>query len=131
MSQATVLVIDDEEGYVDVLREILASYGLNVSIAHSAADAMRAIEADCPRLMIVDVMMPEIDGLSLIRWIRSRPGSAETPIVVASARVMPDEQAAALEAGADAFLPKPFTTHELRAAIRPYVSIPQTGELTT
>ncbi len=73
--------------------------------------------------------MPEIDGLTVVRSIRDNPAWTEIPVVVASAKVLTEDRTAALEAGADAFLAKPFSAHELRSALRPYVSVPDTGSL--
>ena len=75
------------------------------------------------------MMMPVMDGLTLLRHIRSRPAFKTTPVIMVSAKVMPDEKQSAFKAGASAFLAKPFNTRELRAAIRPFVQIPDTGIL--
>jgi CheY-like chemotaxis protein len=129
MPRNRVLVVDDEEAYLTVMQDILSSYGMKVSIAHNASEALTLMDREPPILFLIDVMMPGVDGLDLIRWIRSRPRWVKTPIVVASARAMPDERKAALAAGATTFIAKPFSAQELRATIRPFVPIPTTAEL--
>jgi len=87
------------------------------------------LESVTPNLVLLDIMMPEIDGLTVIRRIRSRPDWVDIPVIVVSAKVLTEDRSAALNAGADAFLPKPFSAHELRAALRPFVAVPDTGSL--
>jgi two-component system CheB/CheR fusion protein len=96
MPRNRVLVVDDEDAYLTVMQDILSSYGMRVSIARNASEALRLMDREPPMLFLIDVMMPGVDGLNLVRWIRSRPRWAKTPIVVASARAMPDERKAAL-----------------------------------
>ncbi len=79
--------------------------------------------------MLLDIMMPEIDGLTVIRRIRSRPDWIDIPVIVVSAKVLSEDRSAALNAGANAFLPKPFSAHDLRVALRPFVAVPDTGKL--
>jgi len=129
MSRSAVLVVDDEISYTGVVQEILSTYGLNAVISHRAEDALAILDSLRPRLILLDMMMPEMDGLTLLRAIRARPAFRETPVIMVSAKVMPDERQAALEAGATDFLAKPFRARELRAAIRPFVPVPTTGTL--
>jgi CheY-like chemotaxis protein len=74
-----------------------------------------------PDMLMVDVMMPEVDGLSLIRMVQKDPAWLGIPILVVSARTGQADQNEALFAGADAFLAKPFTAEELRKALRPFL----------
>ena len=129
MERTAVLVVDDEVPYTGVLQEILNSYGLNAVISHRAEHALAILDSLQPRLILLDMMMPEMDGLTLLRLIRGRPGSRMTPVIMVSAKVLPDEKKSAFKAGATAFLAKPFNARELRAAIRPFVQIPDTGIL--
>ena len=79
--------------------------------------------------MLLDIMMPEIDGLTVIRRIRSHPDWTDIPVIVVSAKVLSEDRSAALNAGANAFLPKPFSAHDLRVALRQFVAVPDTGKL--
>ncbi|HET7011278.1 MAG TPA: response regulator [Anaerolineales bacterium] len=121
-----VLVVDDEIAFAAVMREVLDAFGLDVHVAHNARDAIRRIRHEPPDLMLIDVMMPEVDGLSLIRRIQKEQAWVNIPIVVISARAGSQDRNEAMFAGADGFLGKPFTSEELRAALRPF--LPQNGK---
>lgn len=121
-SQASVLVVDDEPDFCQVVKEILSIDGMHVSEAHSVIQALAALASQVPDLVLTDVMMPDIDGLDLVRSLRSEPSWSDIPAVVVSARVLDEDRAAALMAGANAFLPKPFTARELRETIRPLLA---------
>jgi CheY-like chemotaxis protein len=129
VSRSAVLVVDDEVPYTGVLQEILNSYGLNAVISHRAEHALAILESLQPRLILLDMMLPEMDGLTMLRNIRGREGFRNTPVIMVSAKVLPDEKKSAFSAGATGFLAKPFNARELRAAIRPYVPVPATGTL--
>jgi CheY-like chemotaxis protein len=129
MDKSAILVVDDEETYCDVIADILESYGFGIHIAYSAFEAFALLESITPDLVLLDVMMPEVDGLTVLRQMRSHPKWTDIPVVVASAKVLSEDRSAALEAGADLFLPKPFTVKEFRAALRPFVAVPDTGSL--
>ena len=119
-SIGTILIVDDEPAYSFALVEILRNDGFEVHWAVSADEARTLMKDVSPDLLLVDVVMPVESGLTLIRKLRSQSAWAQLPIIVISARTMPDDRAAALEAGADAFLAKPFSRQDLRAVIRPF-----------
>jgi DNA-binding response OmpR family regulator len=78
-------------------------------------------------MILLDVMMPEIDGLTLLRWLREHSQQSKIPIHVVSAKSTPADQKAALKAGADGFLAKPFTFDELRQLILAHLPVPPEG----
>lgn len=116
-----VLVVDDEVAFGAVMREVLVSFGMDVRVAVGAKQALTEMQRETPDLLLVDVMMPEVDGLSLIRMVQKEPSWLSIPILVVSARAGQADQHEALFAGADAFLAKPFTADELRKALRPFL----------
>jgi DNA-binding response OmpR family regulator len=116
----TILIIDDETAYAFALCEILRADGFEAHWASGAKQALEYLQELTPDLLIVDVVMPEISGLSLIRMLREQAAWSQIPIIVISARAMLDDRAAALTAGADAFLSKPFSRKDLHSAIRPF-----------
>jgi CheY-like chemotaxis protein len=116
----TVLIIDDERGFCDVVSVILESQGYQVQQAHEANDAFGLLAQTQPDLILTDLMMPEIDGLSLVRRLRETPSWAEIPVVMVSAHSEPEIQESAMAAGADGFIAKPFSASELRATVRSY-----------
>jgi two-component system phosphate regulon response regulator OmpR len=109
-----LLVIDDDDRIRALLKEYLAQVGFRVSAAADAAAARRLIEQLSFDLLVLDVMMPGEDGLSLARWLRARPGEAgRTPILILTARGLADDRIAGLATGADDYLAKPFEPMEL------------------
>ena len=116
----TILIVDDETAYSFALCEILRADGFDAHWASGAMQALEYLQELTPDLLIVDVVMPEMNGLSLIRMLREQAAWSQIPIVVISARAMMDDRAAALAAGADIFLAKPFSRKDLRATIQPY-----------
>jgi two-component system chemotaxis response regulator CheY len=116
----TVLVIDDERGFCDVVSVILESQGYEVQQAYEAKDAFGLLTETVPDLILTDLMMPEVDGLSLIRRLRETPDWAQIPVVMVSAHSDPEIQESAKQAGADGFIAKPFSATELRATVRSY-----------
>ena len=122
MAQTTVkgrmiLVVDDDPIFCSIMQELLRRQGYQVKLAYSVEEAKEAIRAQAPDLILTDIMMPVTDGLCLVRTLRQSPGWAAIPTVVVSARVMEVDRRAAHEAGADAFLGKPFSFQRLSSTI--------------
>ncbi|HWE82197.1 MAG TPA: response regulator [Gaiellaceae bacterium] len=107
-----ILICDDEPTLRELMRISLPATYSFVE-ASSAAEAIEAVEASHPDLVLLDVMMPGASGLSALEWIRANPESAETPVIVISAFSAEGDRQAALEAGATGFLKKPFDPGEL------------------
>ena len=111
------LVVDDDPDFCVLLREMLKWRGFEVSVAYSASDALSAMGQVHPEIMLVDIQMPEVDGLELIRKIRSEASFANTPIIVITATAVRDMLVASRDAGADFFLTKPLSYFELDRTI--------------
>lgn len=117
-SQATtILVVDDERAYRQAVADILRSQGYTVLLAASAAEALEVLQLLTPELIMLDVMMPEVDGLTLLRQLSAQPRFLGVPIVMATAKTMPADQWSAWERGASAFLAKPFTFEEVTSLV--------------
>jgi DNA-binding NtrC family response regulator len=111
-----VLVVDDEPIVLKSCRMVLEAEGLEVLMAGSVQEALAAIEAQAPELLLVDVKMPVLDGMYLMRQVREkRPGM---PIIVMSGYSTRDTIREALELGAATFIAKPFTPDELSDTVR-------------
>ena len=109
-----LLVVDDDDRIRDLLKQYLRRRGFRVTTAAGAASARRLLETLDFDLLVVDVMMPQEDGLSLTRWLRARTGGAgATPVLILTARDLPDDRIAGLRVGADDYLAKPFEPEEL------------------
>ena len=114
-----ILVVDDEQAVRESLRRSLKFNGYDVALAADGVQAVEAVHSDNPDLLILDVMMPNMDGLEVCRTLRSE--GWDRPILVLTARDGVSDRVAGLDAGADDYLPKPFALEELLARVRSLV----------
>ena len=110
-----ILVIEDEKSIAHFISTILTANGYDAMRASSGAEAMSMISSHCPDLVILDLGLPDMDGLDILRQIRSW---STLPVVVVSARSHEQDKVSALDLGADDYLTKPFGTDELLARVR-------------
>ena len=110
-----VLVVDDENSIRRYLRAALSAQGFSVYEAASGGEALNAVVSDRPDLIILDLGLPDIDGIEVTRRLREW---SKTPIIILSVREAENDKIAALDAGADDYLTKPFGTGELMARMR-------------
>jgi two-component system response regulator MprA len=113
---ARVLVVDDEHSLRRMLGRTLAAEGFEVTVAADGGGALAAAERAAPDVIVLDVAMPGLDGLTVCRRLRSR--GLATPILMLTARDAVPDRVAGLEAGADDYLVKPFAVTELVARLR-------------
>jgi DNA-binding response OmpR family regulator len=111
----TVLVVDDEPDVRDVVARYLTRDGYRTLEAGDGDDAKRIVEQQHPSLVVLDVMLPGLDGLALCRWIRER---SEIPVILLTALGEETDRIAGLELGADDYVTKPFSPRELVARVR-------------
>jgi len=112
---STVLVVDDEAIVRDVVVRYLRRDGHETREAATGDEARAILEAESPELVVLDVMLPGIDGLELCRWIRSR---SDLPVIMLTARGEETDRVVGLELGADDYVTKPFSPRELAARVR-------------
>jgi DNA-binding response OmpR family regulator len=105
-----ILVVDDDAKIVRLVRTYLERAGYRVVEATDGRSALAAITIEMPILVVLDVMLPEVDGLAVLRAVRR---TDRTPVIILSARGLVDDRIAGLAAGADDYLPKPFSPAEL------------------
>ncbi|MBF8256137.1 MAG: two component transcriptional regulator, winged helix family [Anaerolineales bacterium] len=111
----TILVVDDEARLVALLEAYLKQEGFRVVSAENGRQAAEVARREKPDLIVLDIMMPEVDGLQFLREHRRR---ADTPVILLTARVEDEDRIVGLELGADDYLTKPFRPRELLARIR-------------
>ena len=112
---ALILLVDDEVALQRAVEPLLRSRGYDVQVAGTAREATDAFTHDKPDLVILDLGLPDADGLGVCRWVRER---SEVPILVLSARGAERDKVRALDEGADDFVTKPFGPEELLARVR-------------
>jgi two-component system response regulator MprA len=111
-----VLVAEDDQGLRDSLERVLRFEGYGVLLAKDGAEALDAVARDDPDLLVLDIMMPHVDGLSACRMLRQR--GSTLPILMLTARHTVSDRVDGLDAGADDYLVKPFAIDELLARVR-------------
>jgi DNA-binding response OmpR family regulator len=112
-----VVVADDDEDILSLVSLRLQRLGYRVREAQDGAEALAAIADERPDVLVLDAMMPRVDGYETIRRLRADPATASLPVILLSARARSADAAAGLDAGADIYLSKPFRSEELAAAI--------------
>jgi DNA-binding response OmpR family regulator len=118
MSPATILVIDDQRDLAELIRRILEREGFEVIIANSGRDGLQVAQEHRPDLVVLDLTMPDLDGLEVCRALRSDPRRRDMPIIVLSARSSAGDRVRGLKLGADDYLVKPFASAELVARVQ-------------
>ncbi len=114
----TILVVDDEPGIVQIARDYLDRAGFRVITAGDGESALRLARAERPSLLVLDLMLPGMDGLDVTRAVRQDPAISKLPIIMLTARVEETDRLIGLELGADDYITKPFSPRELVARVR-------------
>ncbi|MDX1696435.1 MAG: response regulator transcription factor [Ketobacteraceae bacterium] len=112
-----VLIIDDDEQLTEVLEEYLVRFGFQVAVAHSPGEGLQQMRTALPEVLILDVMLPEMDGFQLCRKIRATGAWQHIPVLMLTARGEVTDRVVGLEIGADDYLAKPFDPRELVARL--------------
>jgi len=115
---ARVFVVDDEPDMVDLLATILKSDGLQVDTDTDGRSALARLLADPPDLVLLDLMMPDLDGMELLKLLRLDAKGMNVPVLVVSARSGHQDQLGTLQLGANAYICKPFSPRELVRQVR-------------
>ena len=115
MQKEKILVVDDDKNICDLLRMYLEKEGYAVAMAHNGIDAVNAFNASNPDLILLDIMLPQLDGWQVCREIRK---VSEAPIIMLTAKDEVFDKVLGLELGADDYITKPFDTKEIVARIK-------------
>jgi CheY-like chemotaxis protein len=115
--QKTVLIIEDEADAADLFAEMMRVSGFRVLKTSASAPAITLMTEEKPDIVLLDIMMPDISGLDILRQMRADPELANIPVVVVSAKSMPADIKNGMEAGASTYLTKPVGFLELKEAV--------------
>ncbi|MBP7041223.1 MAG: response regulator transcription factor [Chloroflexi bacterium] len=118
MSRQRVLVVDDDKDVVRLMRAYLEQAGYEVLVAYDGETAVHTIRRDMPDLVLLDLMLPRLDGWEITRIMRSDANLAAIPIIMLTARIEDTEKIVGLEMGADDYVTKPYNPREVVARVR-------------
>lgn len=118
VEEALILVVDDDEIVARTIERSLRAGGFRVAVVHSGVEALRSVRRNPPDLMVLDVIMPGMDGVEVCKQVRSDPLMSDLPILFLTAKSKEEDRIEGLRAGADDYLMKPFNLDELYLRIR-------------
>ena len=123
-----ILVVDDEPEAVELIEFNLKQSGYTVSTAAEGAEALKKARSQPPDLIVLDVMLPEMDGFEICKTLRLDPSTTKVPIIMLTAKAAEIDRVLGLELGADDYLTKPFSPRELLLRIKKILARGQTEE---
>jgi two-component system alkaline phosphatase synthesis response regulator PhoP len=109
----TIMVVDDNPDIITIVRTILEGRGFNVLSASSGAECLEALKSQKPDLIVLDIMMPEMDGLEVLTRLKSMSEFTNIPVVLLTAKVQYEDVLGGYKLGADYYITKPFTSTQL------------------
>lgn len=122
MKTPNILIVDDEPNIVMSLEFLMRKNGYQVGIARNGTEALAAIAATSYDLVLLDVMMPDVDGYQVCRQLRQHLDYADTKVIFLSAKSREADVQKGYEVGADLYIPKPFSTRQLMEKVRELLS---------
>ncbi len=122
-----IFLLEDDEDIAFVVEQALRSEGFSVKRFSKAFDTLKAFEEETPDLILIDVMLPDLDGFRVARFIKNRPDLSSTAVVFMSARTSEEDKLTGFELGADDYVGKPFSLKELTARVKAVLR--RTGKL--
>lgn len=118
----TVLIVEDEPDAAELFAEMMRVNGYRVLKSFSSTPAIDMLASDHPDLVILDLMMPDVSGLEVLRFMRREPNYKDIPVIVVSAKSMPADIKTGMEAGASAYLTKPVGYLDLKQAVEKFIT---------
>ncbi|MCB8981057.1 MAG: response regulator transcription factor [Ardenticatenaceae bacterium] len=118
MQKQQILVVDDDKEIARLLRGYLEKAGFGVLVAHDGRTAVHSLRRDKPDLLLLDLMLPDMDGYDITRLVRNDAVLAQIPVIMITARVEDSDKIVGLELGADDYVTKPFNPAEVVARVR-------------
>ena len=119
---STILIVEDNEKNMKLVRDILQHQGHATLEAVTGTDGVRIAKEAKPDLVLMDIQLPDIDGIAALRQIRAEPQLDAMPVLAVSASVMPDEQQKIVSSGFDAFITKPIQLKQFRETVRRFLA---------
>lgn len=117
-----ILVVDDNPMNVKLLQLVMRGEGWPIRVAHNAMEALAELAKSCPRLILMDLQLPDVDGLTLTRMLKADARYQAIPIVAVTSYAMKGDEERAREAGCDGYVTKPIDTRALPDVVRVFLS---------
>ena len=121
MNPDVILIVDDNSDNLELALAILSGHGYELRTAVDAQSAVELMQSVLPKLILLDIQLPGMDGLQLTRQLKADPRTRHIPILAVTAYAMKGDEQRAREAGCDGYLTKPINKRELRAAVAAYM----------
>ncbi len=118
MGKEKILVVDDEKDIIELLQYNLEKEGYRISCAYSGEKCLENVKIELPDLILLDLMLPEIDGLDVCKFLKNNPQTSHIPIIMLTAKGEETDIVLGLELGADDYITKPFKVRELLARVK-------------
>ncbi len=116
-----ILLVEDEDAILMAMQLYLQRSGYRVIKAQTGPDGLKAAMSERPDLIMLDLLLPEMNGFLVLEALKENPSTADIPVVICSAKTQESDQKRARELGADGFLSKPFTPGQLLAKVKQYL----------
>ena len=113
-----VLIVDDSTTQRELISNLLTNMGMKVSIAKDGLEALEEIQENCPDLVVLDIVMPRMNGYEVCRWLRNNIKSRKLPVVMCSAKSEDFDRYWGMKQGADAYISKPFKPQDLVGTVK-------------
>jgi two-component system alkaline phosphatase synthesis response regulator PhoP len=121
MGQKKILVVDDEVDLVETIRFPLEAEGFNVLVAYNGEDALNMARTENPDLILLDIMLPKLDGYKVCRLLKFDERYKNIPIIMLTARAQEKDRIIGMETGADEYITKPFDMDKLLERVKAYL----------
>jgi len=118
VAKAKIFIVDDEEDILDLVDYVLSKEGYAVERFHTGEEILRKVKSDLPNLILLDLMLPGVDGLDVCKLLKRTSNTANIPIIMLTAKGEEADIVTGLELGADDYIPKPFSTKILLARVK-------------
>ena len=121
MAGAKILIVEDNPLNLELISDILEAKGYAITAAVTGADALKQVDIEAPDLILMDIQLPGIDGLTVTGMIKKKPGLEDIPIIALTAHAMRGDEKKAREAGCDGYISKPIDTRAITKTIQSFL----------
>ena len=125
-SKKTIMVVDDNQDLVEIVRLTLESKGFKVRCAYNGQELLDSLERQKADLILLDIMMPQMNGLAVLKRLKGNPDTASIPVILLTAKALEEDVRVGYKLGGDEYITKPFTRTQLMTSINRHLRGPDT-----